>query len=181
MIDSARPTGRRAVWVLHGLARYARLYLATVLAAVLVSACSNSSVPDPTTAGLTIQATDTVNPNASGTASPVVLRVYELKTTSIFDTAEFSQLFYDDQATLGGDMLDRREIEIAPGQTIERTDTLSSETKYLGFIAGYRDLSNATWRSKVPVQSETDNIILVTVDALSINSKVVESSWWNIF
>lgn len=162
-------------------ARHVCLSLAAMAAVALMSACSSSSAPDPTTAGLTIQATDKINPNGAGTASPVVVRIYELKATSTFDTAEFSQLFYDDQATLGGDMLDRREVEIAPGQTIERTDTLSSETKYLGFIAGYRDLSNATWRGKVQVQSETDNTILVTIDALSINSKVVESSWWNIF
>lgn len=181
MMDRARPSGRGATSGFRGIGRYARLSAAALLAAVMLSACSGSSTPDPTTAGLTIQATDKINPNASGTASPVVVRIYELKATSTFDTAEFSQLFYNDQATLGGDMLDRREVEIAPGQTVERTDTLSSETRYLGFIAGYRDLSNATWRGKVPVQSETDNTILVTVDALSLNSKVIESSWWNIF
>lgn len=181
MMDRAGPPGRSGFSNLREWVRHARLTLATATVVALMSACSGSSTPDPTTAGLTIQATDKINPNAAGTASPVVVRIYELKATSTFDTAEFSQLFYDDQATLGGDMLDRREVEIAPGQTIERTDTLSSETRYLGFIAGYRDLSNATWRGKVPVQSETDNTILVTVDALSINSKVVESSWWNIF
>ena len=159
----------------------ARLSVLSVAALVLLSACSGNSAPDPTSAGMTIQATDNINPNVAGTPSPVVVRIYELKSTSTFDTSEFSQLFYNDQATLGGDMLNRREVEIAPGQTVERTDTLSSETRYLGFIAGYRDLSNATWRGKIPIASETSNTVLVTVDALSINSKIVESSWWNIF
>lgn len=158
-----------------------RSLLFVVVSTVVLAACSGSSAPDPTSAGLTVQATARINPNSQGQPSPVVLRIYELKATSVFDTAEFSQLFYNDQATLGGDMLNRRELELAPGQTVERTDTLSSETRFLGFVAGYRDLSNATWRARVPVESETDNAILVTVDALSINSKIIESSWWNIF
>lgn len=176
---TSAPTGRASLF--RSLGRGLSRAMVPVVAAAILAACSGSSTPDPTTAGLTVQATEKINPNAAGTASPVVVRIYELKATSVFDTAEFSQLFYDDQATLGGDMLDRREIEIAPGQTIERTDTLSSETRYLGFIAGYRDLSNATWRGKVSIESETDNTVLVTVDALSISAKIVESSWWNIF
>jgi len=169
----AEPSGRPLLASL-------RMAAAGVLLAVL-AACSGSSTPDPTTAGLTLQATAQVNPNAAGQPAPVVVRIYELKATSVFDSAEFSQLFYDDRATLGGDMLDRKEVEIAPGQTVERNDTLSSETRYLAFVAGYRDLSNATWRTKVAVESETDNTILVTIDALSINAKIVESAWWDIF
>lgn len=180
-MNYARPTDENETSPLWDQVRYTCRWLVAAAAIVLVSACSGNSTPDPTTASMTVQATDKINPNVGGTASPVVVRIYELKATSTFDTAEFTQLFYDDQATLGGDMLNRQEIEIAPGKTVERNSTVSSETKFLGFIAGYRDLSNATWRGKVPIKSETDNTVLVTVDALSINTKVVERSWWKIF
>jgi len=165
-----KATGRRA-WRPGALA----IFLAGLLAG-----CGDST-PDPTTMTLTITTTKNLNPNSAGDPAPVVLRVYELKASSTFDGAEFSELFYDDRKTLGGDMLDRHEYEIAPAKSIDKAETISGDTKYVGFIAGYRDISKATWRAKVPIEAETDNPITVTVDALSMTAKIVESSWYDIF
>ena len=44
------------------------------------------------------------------TPSPVVLVLYELAEPSGFEGAEFNQLFYNDQQTLGGEALIRQEF-----------------------------------------------------------------------
>lgn len=163
-----------------GISRAVRVVAMFIVLLGTLAACGDST-PDPTTAVLTLRSTTQINPNASGQPAPVVVRIYELKATSIFDSAEFTELFYSDQATLGGDMLGRKEIEIAPGQQLDQTVTLSGETRFIGFVAGYRDLTNATWRGKIAIEPEEENSILITVDALSINAKIPEGSWWNIF
>ena len=52
---------------------------------------------------LTLAATADSNPDATGRPSPVVVRVYQLKTDVAFKGAEFFALFDDDMKVLGPD------------------------------------------------------------------------------
>ena len=77
------------------------LQRSAVLAAVLVLTACGSSTPDPTTVSMTISASASINPNSSSEPSPVVLRIYQLKSDSAFKAAEFSEMFYNDRKVLG--------------------------------------------------------------------------------
>lgn len=154
--------------------------IATV-ATVLVLAGCGSSTPDPTIVAMTINATNSINPNSDSEPSPVVLRIYQLKSDSAFNAAEFSEIFYNDRKVLGGDLLGQKEFNVKPGDSLTYDDTVSPETRYLGIVAGFRDIDNATWRLVEAAAPESENNLLLNVDTLSVSFQRPSSSWWRIF
>ena len=105
-----------------------------------------ASQPKSNKARMTVEATATVNPDATGRPSPVVLRVYQLKSDDKFSNADFFALFDDDQKVLGGDLISREELELAPGERRVLEFPVSGDAKFLGVMAAYRDIRNAHWR-----------------------------------
>jgi type VI secretion system protein VasD len=126
-----------------------RSTLAFLVIASLV-ACS-SSPPKPAKALLTAVAQNDVNPDAQGRASPIVVRVYQLRDDSKFAGADFFALFDDDQKLLGNDSLAREEIELTPGERRELAFGVQPDAKFVGVMAAYRDIRNAQWRALEPV------------------------------
>ena len=59
-----------------------------IVATALVLAGCGSSTPDPTIVAMTFNATSSINPNSDSEPSPVVLRIYRLKSDSAFNAAE---------------------------------------------------------------------------------------------
>ncbi len=59
-----------------------------------------SSTPPQTTIEVTLAASDQINPNSAHQPSPVVVRVYELKSLDQFSAADFFQLYDTDQQYL---------------------------------------------------------------------------------
>lgn len=132
-----------------------------------VGACS-SFEPDPTELEFAIVADGGINPNENGEPSPVLVRIYELKSTDAFETATFFDLLDNDRALIGEDLVTRREVELKPGETQPLEKETSADTLYIGVIAGFRDIDNAQWRDVAEIKSETGNQLLVTVTGLSI-------------
>ncbi len=93
-----------------------------------------------------------MNPDTRGRASPMALRVYVLKTSSGFDTADFFALFDKDVATLGADLIKKEEILLKPGDTQALSFVLSADARAIGILAAYRDLSRAQWRQTITLQ-----------------------------
>ena len=73
--------------------------LAAAAALFLLSACGGP--PKPAQVSGTIEASTSVNPSLSKRPSPVQVRVYELKTPTAFNNADFVSLYQRDQAELG--------------------------------------------------------------------------------
>ncbi len=114
-----------------------------------------------------ISATEDANPDSNGRPSPVVVRVYQLKTDAAFTAAEFFPLFDDEQKVLGAELISRDEYVLAPAERRTIDVALSGETRYVGAIAAFRDIRNAEWRVLVPaprngltVAVEKDRIVL---------------------
>ena len=106
--------------------------------------------PDATIkAPMTIAATADTNPDATGRPSPVVVRVYQLKTDAAFTAAEFFPLFDDDQKVLGQELISRDEYVLAPSEKRVIDVTVAGETRFVGAIAAFRDIRNAQWRGLV--------------------------------
>ena len=150
-------------------------------AAILAAAGCASSTPDPTTVEMTITASASINPNSTSEPSPVVLRIYQLRSDSVFHAAEFADIFYDDRKVLGGDLLGQKEFDLKPGAEVVYNDTISPETRYIGVIAGFRAIGSATWRVIGPVVPETGNTLIVNVDTLSIALRRPKSGFWSFF
>lgn len=74
--------------------------------------------PEPTHAILEIQASDGINPDIAGRASPVALRIYELKSLSGFNEADFLSIYDEDKTVLGGDLISKKEVVVKPNENL---------------------------------------------------------------
>ncbi len=111
-----------------------------------------------------------LNPDARARPSPVVLRVYELKSSAQFDSADFVSLFDKDQATLGGDVVARDEIVLRPTETKTFNKPLNPDTKFVGVMAAFRELERARWRSLVAIAADKNNSVTIDLDAFSVQT-----------
>jgi len=115
-----------------------------VVVAALAVGCA--SKPRVTSVALNLVAGADVNPDANRRASPLVVRVYGLKTPGAFSEADFFSLYDKDSATLGADLVQREEALLRPGETKKLDFAFSQDVKAIGVIAAYRDLDHAHWR-----------------------------------
>ncbi len=106
----------------------------------------------PTRIEANIAAAEDLNPDYKGRASPLVVRFYHLKSDLAFNNASFFALYDNDEAELGSDLLGKEEIELRPGQELVYNRNFEPETRYVGVLAGYRDIENASWRAVVEIR-----------------------------
>ena len=99
---------------------------------------------------MTLAATAEINPDVNSRPSPVVVRVYQLKTDGVFRTADFFPLFDDAAKTLGVTFITVDEFVLAPSEKKTLDVSLSPETQFIGAVAAFRDIRNAQWRAVLP-------------------------------
>jgi type VI secretion system protein VasD len=109
-------------------------------------------------AAMTIVAGKDANPDGGGRPSPVVVRIYQLKTDGAFSAADFDALYDDDQKTLGIELISRDEFVLAPAERRTLDVAVASETRFVGAIAAFRDIRNAQWRALIPAPRTGFNV-----------------------
>lgn len=126
-----------------------------------------------TKADITIVASDSVNPDMNGRPSPIMVQVFELKSTSGFNNADFFTLYDRGAAELGADYVNRDEFKLKPGQVIEFKREFSLDTRYIGIIAAYRDINNSVWRQTIQIESDSNSEIEIKLgsNALEISQE----------
>jgi len=122
-----------------------RLILLVAGAALLGACASKPPKPAPTHAELIVSAD--VNPDASGRASPVVVRVYQLRNDGEFNSADFFGVYEKEKETLGASLVSREEYVLAPGENRKLDLPLNGDTRFIGVVAAYRDIRVARWRA----------------------------------
>jgi len=161
-----------------GSTAWASLAAAALLAVVLVGSGCAAKPPKPAPAHLIVAARADVNPDDTGRPSPIVLRVYQLKDDAAFKDADFFAIFDNEMATLGPSLIDRKEFELAPGDSRTIDFPVSGDAKFLGVLAAYRDIRNASWRALIAAPKKTyKNIIksdkvLVTAEKARVTLSV---------
>lgn len=121
-----------------------------------LAACSTQ----PPHAYFEAQAVNYLNPDAQGRPSPVVVSIYELSHETAFKSASYSQLYTQADEVLGNQLLDRHQIEIRPNEQRFFNEPLSPNTRYLGFVAGFRNINLADWKLWIPMSEDAANINL---------------------
>ncbi len=161
-VESAR---RAPVRLRHGL---------TLALCALVAGCSSAPpAPKPTAVKATVQAAADVNPDARKRASPVVVRIYELKSAAAFEAADFLSLYDRDQATLAADMVGREEFTMRPGDSRPWEKIIGPEVRFIGVMAAYRDIEHARWKTLVAVKPGLKNAVTIKADAITLTASVV--------
>lgn len=142
---------------------------ALAAAALLAAACASppkpappAPPPPPPTAVQAIVVADSgLNPDHAGRASPIVLRVLELKSLAAFERNDFFSLFDKEREALGAELLAREEIALRPGGQAALAREVQPETRYLGVVAGYRDLERSAWRASVALPRNRLTVVLI--------------------
>ena len=141
------------------------------LLVLMSTGCGTKSPPTTEVTG-TLQATANVNPSTSKRPSPLLVRIYELKSATAFNNADFISLYQRDQAELGAEMVGREEVILNPGDSRPINKLTAPETRFVGVFAAYRDLDHAKWRGVVAIQPGQKQRIVINAEELSISAVV---------
>ncbi|HSC84391.1 MAG TPA: type VI secretion system lipoprotein TssJ [Pseudomonas sp.] len=143
-----------------------RLISLSLLSLLLaLGGCSSlSPYSDTTKLDLSLVASDDLNPDLHGRPSPIVVRLLELKNPSSFNNSDFFSLYQWPKASLRPDLVSFEELELRPGETRELKLSVQPGSHYVGVIAAYRDLPEASWRFVVSLQEGEINQAGVRLD-----------------
>ncbi|MEQ6885538.1 type VI secretion system lipoprotein TssJ [Salicola sp. Rm-C-2C1-2] len=119
-----------------------------------------------------VTAGDSLNPDSGDRASPVLVRLYELRKADTFQDAGFEALHGNPEAMLGDELLGVTETMLRPGGDWSTQRALSAETRYIGVTAAFRNIDDARWRVVKPA----DGIFFVPgidlrVDGVEISNR----------
>jgi len=145
-----------------------------LLAGIILGGCAKPEKPPPPVISritMNLVAGADANPDARGRASPLTVRVYALKTSGAFESADFFSLFEKDQATLGAEMVQREELLLRPGDSKKLEMTLPADIKAIGLMGAYRDLDRARWREVKVVEPGKPLVLTATFGARQIQIK----------
>lgn len=152
--------------------KYQQLLFIIFVASIL-SACGKKNVkPQPTVIAAEIIVSSGVNPDQNDRPSPVVLRIYELKSLGKFKSADFYGLLNDDDALLGKDLVHREVMHVKPGMKQPYHRTVTTDTEHIGVVAAYRDINNAVWKAMAPVPANQTSVFSISVNDLTLSIKV---------
>jgi type VI secretion system protein VasD len=122
-------------------------------------------------ATLTVAAAPDVNPNSAGRPSPVVVRIYQLRTDTLFRAADFGKLYSEDQTILGQDLVRRDDYTLMPLEQRTVEVELPDQARVVCALAAYQSISTAEWFAcgNLPANMVTVTVerarIVVTTDA----------------
>ncbi|MBS0543086.1 MAG: type VI secretion system lipoprotein TssJ [Proteobacteria bacterium] len=134
----------------------------------LLSACG-SAQPKPTVIEAAVEAAGDLNPDSRGRASPVVVRLFELKSDAAFNRADFFSLWDRETQTLGADQLAREELQLRPGEHKSFERTLQPDTRHVAVIAAFRDLERARWRCAITVVPHQKQPITIKLESRAVS------------
>ena len=124
----------------------------------------------PPKLSIAIVASARLNPDLKGRSSPVVVRMYELKSANQFSSADFMTLFDQDKTVLANDIVTRDEFVMRPGETKAINKLLTPETQAIGVMVAFRDLNRAKWRALATLTPGKDNTVSVEFEDVSVKT-----------
>lgn len=94
-----------------------------------------------------------INPDEQGQASPLFVRLYELKSTKMITKADFIDLFEQDKTLLGADLVGdvHRLKRFKPGEDRTEQFVLDKQTQYVALYAEFFDFKDSNFKLVVPV------------------------------
>ncbi len=135
----------------------------------------------PGTAKVKIIADPDINPTPLGQPAPTLVRIFTLRNDTAFMQADFLSLADQPAATLGDDLLDKREYVMVPRSKQQFAVSLTEEAGFFGIIAGFREIETARWRALSVLEPHSENMVEIELSGFTV---VVRSAlykaygWW---
>lgn len=117
---------------------------------------------------LAVASQPNVNPDYSGRPSPVVVKVYELRNAVAFKQADFQMLFEHPMQALGADVVAADELVFVPGEARTILYMPGMDSRFLGIVAGFRQMERGHWRTLRPIDASGKNRIALELNDTSI-------------
>lgn len=112
-----------------------------------------------------------INPDENGNASPVFVRMYELKDTEGFLKANFIDLYEKDEEILAKSLIAKKELSrFVPGQPRSEKFVLNEETQFVALYAEFFKYKDSNHKVIFPITSK--NIIRNTAN-VTINGNAL--------
>ena len=136
------------------------IYTSFILTTLFLSGCS--STPKPPIAQISFNVKPNINLSTDGISNPeprpVVIRLYELKSTAAFNSADFFGIFNQYKDTLDNELVNSEEFQLFPGKKVKFNRTLHLDTRYVGVVSAFRDLEHAQWRAVTKLPPDETNL-----------------------
>ena len=99
-----------------------------------------------------------INPDDNKKPSPLYIRMYELKSTKMFNKADFISLYERDSEIIGADLIGVQKLKpLKPGDVRDDFLVLDDKTTYVALYAEFLQYKDAVYRVVIPVTS--NNVI----------------------
>lgn len=144
---------------------------------VMVSACglfSKDKPPppaEPTRVVIEFEAAGNLNPNIAGRSSPVEVRIYRLRSYSVFKGADFMPLFEKDQKVLGKELVHKQVFYLKPDEKRTIFFETADDVRTLGIIAAFRDYERGRWKVATGLQKNRTNVVDVFLSGITMKIK----------
>jgi type VI secretion system protein VasD len=120
---------------------------------VIAGCGGNPPAPEPPAVPFTvaITAAEDLNPDLAGRPSPVTLVVLQLRSAEAFSRADYFAVYDPANQALAGEIINREQLTVQPGEQRTVQLQLAPEARYLGVAAAYRDIERASWLAVTPL------------------------------
>ncbi|WP_022944415.1 type VI secretion system lipoprotein TssJ [Pseudoalteromonas ruthenica] len=142
-----------------------------VIFTLALSACTAVNKIVPPSTDVTFNVAADINPDINQRPSPVVVKIFELSSRTVFDNQDFFTLYEDPESVLGPDLLKKDELELQPGSKLEYPMSLDRNTRYVGFVVAYRDIDQARWRAVLAADPTGYDDVTVNVEEIAVYAK----------
>lgn len=93
-----------------------------------------------------------INPDESGSASPLFIRMYELSNDKMIGKADFIELFESDKDVLGADLVAKHELKrFKPGESRTENFVIAKSANHVALFAEFLDFKEAKFKLIFPV------------------------------
>ena len=123
-----------------------QLILLGFLTILLLSCVSNNLA-------LNFSSSHQLNADTAWAALPVEVKVFELTSPELFNSASFNELWKQGPETLGDSLVSQTSYTILPASQQSFSFEGDSKTRYVGFVAIFLNHQQGPWRAIEPVPS----------------------------
>ena len=146
--------------------------LLLVAGLLCIAACGSNEPKEDGVIDLTlnIKVSTDVNPDDSGRASPLFLQVFELRTTSAMNKADYLEVYRDPQLALGADLINATEIgPLFPGSEVKAQLRFAPASTAVGFLGEFNRYSEMQASQTLYLEPGKDREISLRIDIYGIH------------
>jgi type VI secretion system VasD/TssJ family lipoprotein len=93
----------------------------------------------------------------------IVLRLYQLRNDANFLNATIESFWQDDAGVLGDDLVERMELTLHPGETVQVRIKRAKGARFIGAAADFYNPDRDRWRQAFPLPSGRGKDVWVTL------------------